>query len=149
ALTAPDLPDISRSPDLPRIVLILSLITAAGLGAGHALTPGHGKTLMAAYLVGARGTAVPAVGLGLAVALSHTLGILALAFLIVGAQGVLPPDVVFRAAPVIAAVTIVAIGGGMLVNEVRGRRRRASAAKATAAASGSGPGARGDRDHHH
>jgi ABC-type nickel/cobalt efflux system permease component RcnA len=83
------------------------------------------------------------------VALSHTLGILALAFLIVGAQGVLPPDVVFRAAPVIAAVTIVAIGGWMLVNEVRGRRRRASAAKAAAADSGSGPSARDDQDHHH
>ena len=148
-VTAAELPDIFRSADLTPIVLILSLITAAGLGAGHALTPGHGKTLMAAYLVGSRGTAVHAVGLGLSVALSHTLGILALAFLIVGAQGVLPPDVVFRAAPVIAAVTIVAIGGWMLVNEVRGRRRRASAAKATAAASGSGPGARGDHDHHH
>src|SRR4029079_14074646 len=146
---AAELPSIFRTADLTPFVILASLLTAAGLGAGHALTPGHGKTLMAAYLVGSRGTAVHAVGLGLSVALSHTLGILALAFLIVGAQGVLRPDVVFRAAPVIAAVTIVAIGGGMLVNEVRGRRRRASAAKATAAASGSGPGARGDRDHHH
>ncbi|HEX5824295.1 MAG TPA: hypothetical protein VFY18_07565, partial [Candidatus Limnocylindrales bacterium] len=110
------------------IVLILSLLTALGLGAGHALTPGHGKTLMAAYLVGSRGTAVHAVGLGLSVAVSHTLGILALAFLIVGAQGLLPPDVVFRAAPVVAAITIVAIGGWMLAGEIRRRARRAARA---------------------
>jgi nickel/cobalt exporter len=119
-----DLPDIFRSADLTPIVAILSLITAAALGAGHALTPGHGKTLMAAYLVGSRGTPVHAVSLGLSVAVSHTLGILGLALLIVGAQGVLPADVVVRAAPVVAAGTIVAIGGWMLGNEVRRRVRR-------------------------
>ena len=81
---------------------------------------------MAAYLVGSRGTSLHAVGLGLSVATSHTLGIVALALVIVGAQGVLPPDVVVRVTPVVAAVSILAIGGWMLVNEVR--RRRASRA---------------------
>ncbi len=65
----------------------MSLLTAAALGAGHALTPGHGKTLMAAYLVGTRGTPLHAAGLGLSVTLSHTLGILVLAALVVGAAG--------------------------------------------------------------
>ena len=116
-----ELPAIFQSIDLSPIVLVLSILTALGLGAGHAVTPGHGKTLMAAYLVGTRGTALHAVGLGLAVTVSHTLGILVLAALVVGAQGLLPPDVVVRGAPVIAAVTIVAIGGWMLVNEVRRR----------------------------
>ena len=110
-----ELPSIFRAADLTPLVLLLSLATAAALGAGHALTPGHGKTLMAAYLVGTRGTPVHAVGLGLSVTLSHTLGILVLAALVVGAQGLLPPDVVVRAAPLIAAVSIVAIGGWMLV----------------------------------
>jgi len=123
-VAAGDVPDIFRSADLTPLILILSLITAAGLGAGHAITPGHGKTLMAAYLVGSRGTPIHAVGLGMSVAVSHTLGILALALLIVGAQGVLPPDVVFRGAPVVAAITIVAIGGWMLAAEVRRRTRR-------------------------
>jgi ABC-type nickel/cobalt efflux system permease component RcnA len=122
-VAAGDVPDIFRSADLTPLILILSLITAIGLGAGHAITPGHGKTLMAAYLVGSRGTPIHAVGLGMSVAVSHTLGILALALLIVGAQGILPPDVVFRGAPVVAAVTIVAIGGWMLAAEVRRRRR--------------------------
>ena len=138
-VTAGDLPSIFRTADLTPLVLLLSVLTAAALGAGHALTPGHGKTLMAAYLVGTRGTPVHAAGLGLSVALSHTLGILALAGLVVGAQGVLPPDVVVRTAPMIAAVSIVAIGGWMLLGEAR-RRRRARGLTAEA---------RRDDDHSH
>jgi len=135
-----ELPAIFQSVDLTPIVLVLSVLTAVGLGAGHALTPGHGKTLMAAYLVGTRGTALHAVGLGLAVTVSHTLGILVLAALVVGAQGLLPPDVVVRAAPVVAAVTIVAIGGWMLVGEVR---RRLATGRIV------NPGPRQDHDHDH
>jgi nickel/cobalt transporter (NicO) family protein len=134
---AADLPGIFLTTDLTPIVILVSLLTAVVIGAGHALTPGHGKTLMAAYLVGSRGTAVHAVGLGLSVAVSHTLGILALAFVIVGAGSVLPPDVVYRVTPVIAGSSIVVIGGWMLFNEVRRRRaRRAVAAAAKAAAAG-------------
>ncbi len=123
-----DLPAIFRATDLSPVVLLISLLTAAALGAGHALTPGHGKTLMAAYLVGTRGTPLHAAGLGLSVTVSHTLGILVLAALIVGAEGVLSPDVVVRAAPVVAAISILGIGGWMLAGEVR-RRRRASASE--------------------
>jgi ABC-type nickel/cobalt efflux system permease component RcnA len=119
---AAELPDIFRTADLTPFVILASLLTAVVIGAGHALTPGHGKTLMAAYLVGSRGTAVHAVGLGLSVAVSHTLGILVLALIIVGAGSVLPPDVVYRVTPVIAGASIVAIGGWMLLNEIRRRR---------------------------
>ena len=125
-----DVPSIFREGDLTPFVLLLSLATAFALGAGHALTPGHGKTLMAAYLVGTRGTPIHAVGLGLSVTVSHTLGILVIAALVVGAQGLLAPDVVVRAAPAIAAVTIAGLGGWMLLAEVRKRR----AARPTAAA---------------
>jgi ABC-type nickel/cobalt efflux system permease component RcnA len=124
-----ELPSIFRTADLTPVVLLISILTAAALGAGHAVTPGHGKTLMAAYLVGTRGTPLHAAGLGLSVTLSHTLGILVLAGLVVGAQGVLPPDVVVKWAPVVAAFSIVAIGGWMLLSEARRRwRLRASAA---------------------
>jgi nickel/cobalt exporter len=121
---AADLPDIFRTTNLTPFVVFASLLTALVIGAGHALTPGHGKTLMAAYLVGSRGTAVHAVGLGLSVAVSHTLGILALAVVIVGAGSILPPDVVYRVTPVVAGTSIVAIGGWMLVNEIRRRLGR-------------------------
>jgi ABC-type nickel/cobalt efflux system permease component RcnA len=120
-VTGGDLPSIFRSADLSPLVLLVSILTAAALGAGHALTPGHGKTLMAAYLVGTRGTPLHAAGLGLSVTFSHTLGILVLAALVVGAEGFLPPDFIVKSAPLVAAISIVAIGGWMLVGE--GRRR--------------------------
>lgn len=123
-VSAADLPAIFRSADLTPLVLIVSLLTAAALGAGHAVTPGHGKTLMAAYLVGTRGRPLHALGLGLSVSVSHTVGILVLAALVIGAQGVLAPDVVVRVAPVVAAISIVAIGGWMLVSELGRRRSR-------------------------
>jgi nickel/cobalt exporter len=121
------------------------VLTAAALGAGHALTPGHGKTLMAAYLVGTRGTPVHALGLGLSVSLSHTVGILLLAAIVVGAADVLPPDLVVRAAPVVAAISIVAIGGWMLLGEWRRRRSAAVEARAHEATHVHGH----DHDHEH
>jgi len=129
-VTGGELPSIFRSSDLSPIVLLVSILTAGALGAGHALTPGHGKTLMAAYLVGTRGTPLHAAGLGLSVTVSHTLGILVLAAVVVGAQGFLPPDMVVRSAPVIAAISIVAIGGWMLIGEGRRRWRARVAAAA-------------------
>jgi nickel/cobalt exporter len=145
-VTGADLPSILRSTDISPIVLLVSILTAAALGAGHALTPGHGKTLMAAYLVGTRGTPLHAAGLGLSVTFSHTLGILVLAAVVVGAQGFLPPDTVVRWAPVVAAVSIVAIGGWMLFGEAR---RRWRAREGAAAGPEHDHGRDGDRDHDH
>ena len=56
-------------------VVATALLVAAVLGAFHALEPGHGKTVVAAYLVGSRGTARHAVILGLIVTASHTAGV--------------------------------------------------------------------------
>jgi ABC-type nickel/cobalt efflux system permease component RcnA len=120
--TAEGLPAIFASTELSLSVLVLSIVTAIGLGAGHALTPGHGKTLMAAYLVGTRGTSRHAAGLGLSVTISHTLGILVLAAIVIGAEGLLPPDAVAGTMPAIAGLAILAIGGWMVAGEVRRRR---------------------------
>ena len=137
-VTGAELPSIFGEANLTPIVLLLALLTAAGLGAGHALTPGHGKTLMAAYLVGTRGTRLHALGLGLSVSVSHTAGILVLAAVVVGLAGAVAPDTVVRWAPIVAAISIVLIGGWMLLNELR-RRRAAAHAPDHAHAS----------DHHH
>ena len=113
------IPDVLRAAPATPLIGLIALFTAAMLGAGHALTPGHGKTLMAAYLVGTRGTPRHAVGLGMAVSVSHTLGILGLAAVVLAAESTLPPDLVVRVAPLVAAVSIVLIGGWMLMVEVR------------------------------
>jgi len=86
--------------------LWLLLAAAAFLGAGHALTPGHGKTLVAAYLVGERGTVAHAFYLGLVTTLAHTGVVLAVAVGVqVFAGGQVPP----------ALQSWLGLGGGLLV----------------------------------
>lgn len=62
-------------------LIILGLGTALLLGAAHALEPGHGKSMVAAYLVGSRGTVWDAILLGITVTVTHTLGVYLLGFL--------------------------------------------------------------------
>jgi nickel/cobalt exporter len=64
----------SRSPGFAVVAVLL----AVALGAAHALAPGHGKTVMAAYLVGLRGTLGQAVTIGATVTVTHTAGVLIL-----------------------------------------------------------------------
>jgi ABC-type nickel/cobalt efflux system permease component RcnA len=118
--------------DLTPLALLLSLLTASLLGAGHALTPGHGKTVMAAYLVGARGTARHAVGLGLSVTVSHTLGILVLAGIVLAAGNALPPEAFNRWAPLASALLVLGIGGWLVAGQVRAHRTRRAAATTSA-----------------
>jgi ABC-type nickel/cobalt efflux system permease component RcnA len=111
---------LGQAPVSP-LIAVAALLVAAMLGAGHALTPGHGKTLMAAYLVGTRGTPRHALGLGLAVSISHTAGILGLAIVILAAESTLPVDAVVRGAPIVAAAAVLIIGLWMLATELRRR----------------------------
>ena len=62
--------------------MLLAMALAFAFGALHALGPGHGKTLMAAYLVGSGGRARHAVAVGGAVAVMHTASVLALGFVV-------------------------------------------------------------------
>ena len=87
---------------------VFLLAIAAGFGAVHALTPGHGKTMVAAYLVGEQGTPRHAVILGLIVTLTHTSSAFAVAMLL---RFVLPAS----AAPTVQ--TVLGIGGGALVGD--------------------------------
>jgi nickel/cobalt exporter len=70
---------LGRLPDLLLEPGVFSLGAAAVLGAAHALTPGHGKTAVAAYLAGIRGNAFDAIRLGLIVTFTHTASVFVLA----------------------------------------------------------------------
>ncbi|HXG40336.1 MAG TPA: hypothetical protein VNJ28_05285 [Candidatus Limnocylindrales bacterium] len=118
-----ELPPIFSTRELSPLVALAAVLSAIALGAGHALTPGHGKTVIAAYLVGTRGTLAQAAGLGLVVSVSHSLGILALGGLIVAAERILPADVVVRTAPLVAAIAVVGVGGWMVWTAIRRIRR--------------------------
>jgi len=116
-----DIAGLIGTSALTPLVLLTSLAAAFLLGAGHALTPGHGKTLMGAYLVGSRGQALHAIVLGLAVAVSHTLGIVVLAAIILQARNV-APELFNTLAPIVSGLTVIAIGAWLLTGQVRLRR---------------------------
>jgi nickel/cobalt exporter len=80
--------------ELSPAIVVLAFLLAAGLGAAHALSPGHGKTLVAAYLVGSRGTVRQATALGLTVAATHTAGVLVLGGLVLVAGELFLPETV-------------------------------------------------------
>jgi nickel/cobalt transporter (NicO) family protein len=112
--------------DLTLQALVISLLIAAGLGAIHAVSPGHGKTVMAAYLVGSRGTPRHAIALGLTVTASHTFGVIGLALLTLLAGDLLPPERLYPVLALVSGLTVVAIGTWLLMQRVRGVTRTAA-----------------------
>ena len=72
------LSDMLRSEELSLGLIVAALALALFLGAAHGLEPGHGKTIVAAYLVGARGTVSNALFLGGVVTLTHTMSVILL-----------------------------------------------------------------------
>ena len=77
------------------VALLAALALAAALGAMHGLGPGHGKTLVAAYLIGSRGTAKHAALLGLTVTLTHTLGVYVLGVITIVAARFIVPETLY------------------------------------------------------
>lgn len=106
-----------------RGVFVLLLLAAMGWGALHALSPGHGKGMVAAYLVGTRGTARHAVGLGLTVTVTHTIGVFALGLVTLSLSAYVLPERLLPYLTLASGLMVVAIGAGVL----RGRARRAKA----------------------
>jgi ABC-type nickel/cobalt efflux system permease component RcnA len=116
------LSSLLEARDLTPLVLLFSLLAAAGLGAVHAVSPGHGKTVMAAYLVGTRGRARHAIGLALAVTVSHTAGVLVLAALTLGASDLIPPERLYPVLGLASGLTVVGIGAWLLLARWRDLR---------------------------
>jgi ABC-type nickel/cobalt efflux system permease component RcnA len=101
----------------------VSLMAAMGLGIAHALAPGHGKTLMAAYLVSRGGKARHAAVLGLSVAVSHTLGVAVLGVATLVAANTFRPERVYPWLSGVSAIVITVIGVTMLGRVMTGSGR--------------------------
>jgi nickel/cobalt exporter len=105
-------------------VLLLLLLAALGWGALHALSPGHGKAMVAAYLVGTRGRARHAVGLGATVTATHTIGVFALGLVTLAlSQYVLPEDL-YPWLTLASGLMVAGVGAGVLRARVRSARHR-------------------------
>lgn len=133
-----------RDPEGGPLFIALGVIIALALGALHALTPGHGKTLMAAYLVGSRGTIARAAALGGVITLTHTGSVIALGVATVVLAGTVVPERVILWTELASGIAIVVLGVALLRARLRAaqlssvvvRRRATRPALALATASG-------------
>ena len=97
---------------------IIALVVSFVLGGLHALTPGHGKAIVAAYLVGSKGRVIDAVFLGLVVTFTHTFSVIALGIVMLVAQGFAPDDIVPWLS-LFSGVLIVGIGAWLLTRNMK------------------------------
>ena len=108
---------LGRTLDTPG-ALVAALLVAVGLGAAHALTPGHGKTIVGAYLVGSRGKARHALLLGLVTTITHTAGVFALGFFVLAASEFILPERLYPWLGVLSGLLVVVIGLSILRGHV-------------------------------
>jgi nickel/cobalt exporter len=120
-------------------VVLLSLLVAAFWGAAHALTPGHGKAMIAAYLVGTKGTPRHAFLLGGTVTIAHTAGVFALGFVTLGLSAFIVPEQLYPWLTLVSGVLVVLVGASVLRQRLRAR----------AHGHGHAHGHHHDHDHHH
>ena len=111
--------NVISGPHLEPRIAILALLGAMLLGAVHALSPGHGKTIVGAYLIGSRGTPRHAVFLGSTVTITHTLGVFALGFATLYASRYIVPQRLFPTLSLLSAILVLGMGILLLVQRTR------------------------------
>jgi ABC-type nickel/cobalt efflux system permease component RcnA len=99
--------------------LLFALLISFVWGAMHAMTPGHGKTIVGAYLVGSRGTMKHAVYLGLTTTITHTLGVFALGLVTLFASRFIIPERLFPWLTLLSGLFVVGIGINLLVSRFK------------------------------
>jgi ABC-type nickel/cobalt efflux system permease component RcnA len=120
-------------------VLIVLLLSAFAWGALHALSPGHGKAMVAAYLVGTRGTAKHAVALGGIVTFTHTIGVFALGAVALALSEYILPEDLYPWLNLVSGALVLVVGASVLRSRIRWTRARREAAHVHSH----------DHDHHH
>ena len=118
--------------DLSLGIVLLSLLVAAFWGAAHALTPGHGKAIVAGYLVGTKGRPRDAFLLGGIVTVTHTAGVFALGLVTLLLSRFVVPETLYPWLTLVSGLLVVAVGASVLWRRWVGRG-----------------GHRHDHDHHH
>lgn len=109
---------VSRK-DMSAGFVILALLAAMGFGAIHALSPGHGKTIVAAYLIGSRGTAKHALLLGLTVTATHTSSVYALGFITLYLSAYIVPETLYPWLSIISGGIILLMGLSLFIGRTR------------------------------
>src|SRR5262249_54186283 len=100
-------------------MILVGMVVAFGLGSVHALSPGHGKTIVAAYLVGSRGTPKHALFLGGMVTFTHTISVFFLGLTTLFLSRYVLPEKIYPVLGAISGISIVWIGGTLLYKRIR------------------------------
>lgn len=104
------LAELIAVPEITPAIALFGLLLAFGLGAMHAMSPGHGKTVVGAYLVGSRGTVKHAAFLGLTVTITHTLGVFALGLITLFASNYVLPEKLMPFLSFVSGLLVLYIG---------------------------------------
>lgn len=105
--------------DLNLSAWLLALGISFVWGAAHAMTPGHGKTIVGAYLVGSRGTLKHALYLGLTTTITHTLGVFAIGLVTLFAAQYIVPETLFPWLSLLSGLFVVGIGLNLFVGRFK------------------------------
>ncbi len=119
--------ELINVPVVTPLIGLLGLLIAAGLGALHAFSPGHGKTVVGAYLVGSKGTARHAAFLGLTVTITHTAGVFALGMITLFASQYIVPERLFPVLSFVSGAIVLAMGLPLFIRRLRNARGSATA----------------------
>jgi nickel/cobalt transporter (NicO) family protein len=120
--------DLVRNPELSFLFYIAALFIALALGALHALTPGHGKTVVAAYLVGSRGTSFHAIVLGAVVTLTHTGSVFLLGIFTLAASQYILPTTIIPFLEILSGLLILGLGFYLLWQRIQVWRKSSAPA---------------------
>ena len=109
---------LAARSDLSAGLIALMLAAALGVGAVHALGPGHGKALIGAFLAGSGGTLRQAVSVGAAVSVMHTASVLGLGALVLSAERLLAPERVYPWLGLASGLVALGLGAALLVSRI-------------------------------
>ena len=124
-------------------LMLAGIAVAIGLGAWHALLPGHGKTLMAAYMVGSGARVRHAVSVGFAVSVMHTASVLGLGLLVLTLERTFRPESLYPWLGLTSGLLALGLGASLLVG------RLAAWSRASSASAGRGAQEHGHQGHEH
>jgi len=117
--TEESLTGLVKNREMTFPVIIGALLGATAWGAAHALTPGHGKAIVAAYLVGARSTPWHAFYLGLTVTITHTTGVFVLGLITLFASRYILADQLYPWLGALSGLIIIGLAASMMINRLR------------------------------
>ena len=100
-------------------IAIVALVVSFVLGGLHALTPGHGKAVVAAYLVGTKGRIIDAIFLGLVVTFTHTFSVISIGVILLFTKDRFVQEDIVLWLSLISGILIIGIGGWLLAKNMK------------------------------